>query len=224
MINRLHSVFFRPENGWDPVPAAHAERYAEGEWRAIDTTLVDRLETWLDGFAGKRVLDLGGGPGQYSVGFAVRGADVTWHDVSRRYLDIARAHARARRVAVEFSLGYMEEARRFLDRPFDLVFSRIAWSYCMSDAPFSRLVYGLVKPGGVGYVDTNTPAFVRDMSLRLRTVHWLNAALRIKVGHPYPPHGRIAHLFCRLPMERIEIDYARATNDRVLFRKARAEP
>lgn len=221
MINRLHSLFFRPENGWDPVPAAHAETYAAGEWRGVDTALVDRLETWLGGFGGTRVLDLGGGPGQYSVAFAARGADVVWHDVSRRYLDIASAHARAQGVEVAFSLGYMEEARRSLDRPFDLVFCRIAWSYCMSDAPFARLVYDLVKPGGVGYVDTNTPAFVRDMSLRLRAVHWLNASLWLKVGHPYPPHGRIARLFCRMPMERIEIDYARATNDRVLFRKAR---
>jgi SAM-dependent methyltransferase len=222
VINWLHSLLHRPESGWDPVPDAHADRYARTEWLSVDSALIDRLAQRLGGFEGRRILDLGGGPGQFAAAFAARGANVTWHDVSSRYLRIASDHAARLGLDIEFSLGYLEDARRLVDHPFDLVFCRIAWSYCRSDAPFARLVYDLVVPGGFGYVDTNTPAFVEDMSTRLRLTHWLNDRFSIKIGHPYPPRGRLAELFCRLPMERMEIDHSVATNDRILFQKARS--
>lgn len=219
MINALQKLFFRVERGWDPVPAAYAEAYAEACWRRPDEAVIDRLADWLGGLEGKRVLDLGGGPGHSSVAFARRGARVTWHDVSRNYLRIARERAAAAGVDIDFSLGHLEDAARFVDRPFDLVFCQLCWYYCMDDRAFARLIYALVRPGGAAYIDSNTPAFEGPVRGRRRLQYFLNNRLWIKVGHPHPPRGRIARLFLQYPLERMIVDHSAETNDRVFFVK-----
>ncbi len=223
MINRLHAQWHRPEQGWDPVPPGHAHQYAEGEWNlGVRETLLDELDAWVGGLQGKRVLDLGGGPGQYSVAFARRGADVTWHDVSATYRAIAQAKAQEAGVNICFSLGYMDEAPKCLNSPFDLVFNRICWNYGQTDHTFAQALFSLVKPGGVGYVDTPHSGWRRESlstTARLRT--WLNDVLAVKIGHPFPPHGRIARLFAAMPIETMRVDYSTPTNDRILFRRAR---
>src|SRR5260370_2957744 len=93
MINSLHALLHRPEHGWDPIATQYAEGYAARATRDLDSTLVDELDRRLGGVTGKTVLDLGGGPGQYSVAFASRGAHVTWHDISRNYQRIAAWNA-----------------------------------------------------------------------------------------------------------------------------------
>ena len=93
-INRFHAKFFRPENGWDPVPLIHAKKYADKKW--LDGTreeLLYKIDDWVGGISGKTVLDLGGGPGQYSVALAKMGAKVVWHDVSELYLNYAKDKA-----------------------------------------------------------------------------------------------------------------------------------
>jgi len=93
VINKIHARIYRPERGWDPVPADYAQQYAEAVWRQVDEAWLDVLARRIGGFEGKEVLDLGGGPGQYSVAFAKRGASVTWLDVSRNYMRIAQETA-----------------------------------------------------------------------------------------------------------------------------------
>lgn len=222
MINRLHARFHRPEKGWDPVPTAHAFQYAEKEWSGgVREHLLDELEGWVGGLAGKRVLDLGGGPGQYAVAFARRGAQVTWYDVSMTYRAFAENKARENQVEIDFLLGYMDEAPERLGAEFDLVFNRICCYYGRSDRSFARVLFSLVRPGGVVYIDTNHSGWRRESlshSARFRT--WLNDALAIKIGHPFPPHGRIAGLFSRFQLERMLIDYSAPTNDRLFFKRA----
>lgn len=227
MINWLFSELQRPERGWDPVPAEHAQEYGRAEWQSVNEHLLDQLEDWLGGLAGKRVLDLGGGPGHYSVAFARRGASVTWFDVSRNYQAMAQAKAAEMLVAdrVQFCLGYMDDASRLLPERYDLVFNRICWNYGRSDRAFADVVYQLVRPGGWGYIDATNTLFNADKlsaSARLRT--WLNAACSIKIGHPYPPRGRVATLLLREPMARLLVDYTSACNDRVLFEKSKETP
>lgn len=200
LVNELLSYLQRPEKGWDPISKHYAEAYAQREWRHVDETLIDRLEAWLGGFPGKRVLDLGGGPGHFSVAFAKRGAEVIWHDVSLNYLEIAKRHAASHGVRVGFSLGYMEEARKFRATPFDLVFNRVCWYYCMNDARFARLLYSLLKPGGVAYVETNVfTGYPRSPVRKIQ--QWLNNVVGYKIGHPFPPRGRVSKLFRRFPVE-----------------------
>lgn len=218
MINRLHSLFHRPEKGWDPVPSGHAESYAQAEWEHLNFKLIDELETAVGGFEGKRVLDLGGGPGQYAVAFAKRGAQVTWHDISRTYMDIVERSAAREGVKVELSLGYLEDARRLAATPFDFVFNRICWCYCMDDRQFAQLVYSLVKPGGAGYINSMTPVLQETHGSR-RICYTVNKYFGLKIGHPNPPHGRIADLLHRYPMQQMTIDYATSTNDKIFFVK-----
>lgn len=220
MINFLHGLLHRPARGWDPVPPEHARRYADLAWKDLNPALVDDVERRLGGLRDKRVLDLGGGPGQYSITFARRGARVTWHDVSRAYLDIARQRAAQAGVQVEFSLGYLEDARRLARAPFDLVFCRICWNYCRNDRAFARLVYRLTRPGGAAYIDTNTETFARPRGSR-RLAYALNGLIGWKIGHPYPPRGRLARLFRKFPLARLDEDYASELNDRLFLVKDR---
>jgi SAM-dependent methyltransferase len=221
MINRVHSWLHRPEKGWDPVSRDYANEYGTHEWSAgVQEDLVNRLELHLGGFEGKTVLDLGGGPGQYSVAFAKRGAAVTWFDVSRSYLDFAQEKGRESQVQIEFALGYMDDARKVLDRQFHLVFNRICWYYCISDGSFADVVYSLVRPAGWAYVDTNHSGVGRDSAnITARTRLWLNDVLGFKIGHPFPPRGRVAGLFRRYPTSLFVTDDT-PRNDRVLFQKA----
>jgi SAM-dependent methyltransferase len=220
-VNYLHSLLHRVERGWDPIPASYAQEYAARAWSETRPAVVERLEQKLGGLKGKRVLDLGGGPAQYSVLFAERGAVVTWHDVSREYEAIARSRAQAAGVNLNFSMGYLEAASRFEAEPFDLVFCRVCAYYSRSDRSFVRMLCSLVKPGGIGYIECNTPAFARPDGLR-KLQYWVNEHFYWKIGHPMPPHGRIAKLVQKYPMTSLALDYSSELIDIVTFVKPKA--
>jgi 2-polyprenyl-3-methyl-5-hydroxy-6-metoxy-1,4-benzoquinol methylase len=218
-VNYLHSLFHRVESGWDPISREYAQEYADFTASQRDVSLVESLELKLGGLRNRRVLDLGGGPGQYSVLFAQRGADVTWHDISRTYRDITEARANALGVQLRYSLGYLENAARLSSEPFDLVFCRVCWSYGRSDRRFARLVYSLVKPGGVGYIECNTPEFSKPSGVR-RLQYWLNEFTGWKIGHPMPPRGRIAKLIQGYPISSLSLNYSSPLLDVVEFWRA----
>jgi SAM-dependent methyltransferase len=217
--NFLHSVLHPVEKGWDPIPAEYATEYDQHAARESRPALVDILEEQIGGFSGKRVLDFGGGPGQYSILFAQRGANVTWHDVSRQYQAIAMTRAQNAGVKITYSLGYLEAAKRFQADPFDLVFCRVCWYYARSDRNFARLLYSLIKPGGMGYIECNTPAFSKPTGLR-KLQYWLNDYLWWKIGHPMPPRGRIEGLIQKYPVRTLNTDYSSEFLDVVSFRKS----
>jgi 2-polyprenyl-3-methyl-5-hydroxy-6-metoxy-1,4-benzoquinol methylase len=220
MINWLHSKLHRPERGWDPIPEAYAREYADLQWKYLDETPLGVVEEWIGGFAGKQVLDLGAGPGHFSGAIARRGARVTWYDVSAAYREIARQ--RTQGLSIEFSIGYLDEVLCLGEGRFDLVFNRICWYYCRSDAAFARIIWRMLRPGGVAYIDSNNGSFQRpSLSLQAALRTYLNSTLGWKIGHPMPPRGRIADLVLKRPVESVWIDYSRPENDRILFRKAR---
>lgn len=223
MFNQLHAKLRRPESGWDPVPASHAASYGQSEWNTINVGVLDELGQRIGGFEGKKVLDLGGGPGQFSVAMAQRGARVTWHDISRRYADMAAGKALENGVGgrITFSVGYLDEAPQLLSERFDLVFNRICWNYAFDDRSFALVVYELMRPGGWAYVDTTHSGFKRDeisTSARLRA--FINDHLGWKVGHPYPPRGRLERLFKALPHQQLLVDTQSPFNDRIWLQKA----
>jgi 2-polyprenyl-3-methyl-5-hydroxy-6-metoxy-1,4-benzoquinol methylase len=222
MINWLHSRFHKPSQGWDPIAPEWARDYSNNEWNSLNLSCIDEIECWLGGFGGKRILDLGGGPGQFSVAIARRGGMVTWHDVSKSYLDIARMRAADAGVEIRWSLGYLEDAERAFKAEFDLVFNRVCWYYCRNDYLFSRIIWNVLKKDGVCYIDTNNSYFRSDsLTAAARFRIWLNSYFWIKIGHPMPPRGRIAKLFLMRPLSKMLVDYDRLENDRVIFRKAR---
>jgi 2-polyprenyl-3-methyl-5-hydroxy-6-metoxy-1,4-benzoquinol methylase len=219
MINYLHSLVHRPESGWDPVPDAHIAGYTEHSRRNFDSGLVKMLNQRLGGLDGKRVLDLGGGHGLYSVAFAQHGADVTWHDISANYRAIAKGLAKEANVTIAFSTGYLEDAVCLVNRPYDLVFCRVCWCYCRGDRAFSETFWNLVKPGGAGYIETDitkraTGSFLRRAQVLAYSAFWF------KVGHPFPPRGRIAKLFRNRAVRHINEDYSNPALDKIFFIKS----
>ena len=226
MLNRIHSMFRRPERGWDPVSEKHVIDYARSIWeKGVDDNLLIKLEDTLGGLAGKKVLDLGGGPGHYSVALAKRGADVTWYDISTQYRQLALSKAQENDVSIVFELGYLDESRSRLKNTYDLVFCNICFYYGWSDRFLAHVIYDLVSPGGVGYIDTNNTDWAKKGRKGLDSVKTaLNSHLSLKIGHPFPPPGRLLHIFSGFPVERIEADYSSPGNDKVTFVKSRSAP
>ncbi len=206
MINQIHALLHRPEKGWDPIPDQYAAKYAQYAWDGFDPTLIEKLENRIGSFEGKQVLDIGGGPGQYSVAFAQRGANVTWHDISHNYKKIASKYADETRVKINFSIGYLEDIQNLNYQSFDFVFNRVCWCYCMSDRKFSRIIYNLLKPAGSGYIFTQSQPDP-NAGFATQIQYFLNNYLWWKIGHPWPPHGRVAQLFNSYPIERLIADY-----------------
>jgi 2-polyprenyl-3-methyl-5-hydroxy-6-metoxy-1,4-benzoquinol methylase len=217
MINKLQSLFYRPEKGWDPINSDQACQYSELARQQLNYTLLDQIDDWLGGIAGKRVLDLGGGPGHYSVAFAQRGAEVVWHDISHIYREIAMENAIQADVEINFSVGYLEEARRYQHMPFDLVFNRGCWYYCMNDKAFAKLIYALVAPTGAAYIDAPIEQHAR--SLKRKVLAGFNRHWGLKLNHLNPPHGRVAGLFNQYPIDYMFVDYQRGGNNKVFFKK-----
>jgi len=221
MINRLLAKRYRPEKGWDPIPMDYARAYADAEYAGFRPGLVKDLERVVGPLEEKRVLDLGGRPGHYSIDFARVGADVVWHDVSRNYESIAKAAAVDAGVSIHFSLGYLEDAAKFEDERFDLVFNRICWRYCQADSGFADLVYRLVAPGGAGYVDSHHADKAQKHGWSATAIMYrLNARFGIKIGHP-PPPGRITSLLRRNAVSSLSTEWSTEQNERVLFIKVR---
>lgn len=221
MINRIHAALHRPEKGWDPISPQYAEGYGDKEWKVIDESLVTRIGDLIGGFAGKKILDLGSGPGQYAIAFAIRGAEVTCHDVSRVYLGIAKNKAAEFNVSdhMKFSVGYLDEAPQILNQTYDLVFNRVCWYYGFDDWSFARSVFSLVRAGGLCFINTPHSKFnYSKLSTIARFRMWLNQKFSLKIGHPFPPHGRVARTFSNLPIAQMHIDYTDPHHDCIWFR------
>lgn len=205
MINRLHRLLHDPARGWDPIPASYAERYSISA--AADWTFIDWVEKWAGGFAGKRVADIGSGPGQYALEFARRGAHVTCVDVSRRYLEIARRTFLEAGREAEFILAYMDDVGELAPKQFDLIFSNVCWYYCLGDCSFAAsLLRALKKGGGVAIRVQNAASDVNTRSLR-RALYCVYKRFHWKVGHLFPPRGRVAYAFERQGTCTVTADY-----------------
>ena len=222
MINELHARLHRPEKGWDPIPPLHAQNYAAQEWNLAASGTVsqdlDDLENQIGKLSGKRVLDLGGGPGQYSIGMAERGAIVTWHDISAAYRTVVLAKAEAHHVTIETSLGYLEEAEKLNKNPFDIVFNRICWRYCMNDRRFAKIVYSLISPGGYGVIQEEYDEGIQGGKRKILIDFYRRTG--VKIGHLYPVKGVIVASLSRLPVQNLTEIYDKHKNGcDVIFRK-----
>lgn len=115
-------------------------------------TAIDSIVEWLDRnitLEGKRLCDLGCGPGLYGTRFAERGAEVTGVDFSRSSLDYAVAEAtRAGRSIRYLHADYLTDP---LPDDFDVV-ALIYYDFCvLSPAHRKNLlakIHEILKPGG----------------------------------------------------------------------------
>lgn len=113
---------------------------------------IDAIIDWIDSqidVAGKKVCDLGCGPGLYASRFAVRGADVTGIDFSRHSLDYAQAEAARTGTHIRYiHADYLEDE---LPTGFDVV-TLIYYDYCALSPEQRRSLLAhvrtMLKPGG----------------------------------------------------------------------------
>lgn len=222
MLNQILARVQNPHKGWDPIPLQYANEYAERSYQSLDLGIVDELEHFTGGLKNKSLADLGGGPGQYAIEFAKRGAKVTWIDVSRNYMNIARLKAEMAGVTLNFELSYMENARG----KYDILFNRVCWYYCQNDNQFMKIIYGLVNDGGHAYLilhDEGMLNRLKESSFARRFVarflYYLNDITGIKIGHPVPSLRRIKKLFAKYTFKKIFIEKRTDDTVYVLFQK-----
>lgn len=220
MINRLHRLLHDPQRGWDPIPNEYAEDYAANV-ASLDLNLVERLERQVGRFEGKHVADVGSGPGQYGLEFARRGAEVTCIDVSRRYLEIARRRFESAGQNAKFVLTYMDSIGRVAPGGFDVIFNNVCWYYCVGDHSFARSMMGATRPGGAILVCVQNAESHKNASRGRRVLYSLHRWMHWKVGHLFPPRGRVEEAFRSIRGCDVSADYTDRDFDIVMVRKSR---
>lgn len=96
----------------------------EGEWNRIagrpEFILTCRM---LDRYIkpGETILDVGGGPGRYSIYLAKKGCNVTLLDLSPENVKFAATHATEQKLVIKTEAGDAREADKIIDGQFDHV-------------------------------------------------------------------------------------------------------
>ena len=129
---------------------------------------IDGFVGWLDQrlpVAGRKVMDLGCGPGLYALRLAQRGAQVTGIDFSKNSIAYARDTAAAAGLAIDYRIAnYLEDE---LPGGQDLVIM-IYGDYCaMAPDQRARLlqrVRATLAPGGCFVFDVFSPGQMHDLS------------------------------------------------------------
>ncbi len=135
-----------------------AAEYDEHASVAPYNALYDRPATLdlIGDVAGRRVLDVGCGPGIYVVELARRGADVVGCDASPRMIDLARARvgdeADLRVHSLEEPLDWLE------DRSIDVAVSALVYHYINDRPCFLREMHRVLRPDGALVISTHHPA------------------------------------------------------------------
>ena len=140
----------------------------------------------------------------------------------RNYLKIAQIKSLENGVTMNFSLGYMEEAKG----KFDFVFNRNCWYYCMSDRVFAEIVYNLVKKNGYAYLIIPNEQFLKNrvkkvsffVKIILLSAFYVNDLFNVKLGHAQPSQKKLERIFRTFDFDFLSIDVVRNSTI-VKFRK-----
>lgn len=119
---------------FDRAKREDSEKFAMSYWE---------FESWC----GKKVLDIGCGPGWVAIQYAVGGADVDAIDLTPRAVAIAQAHAQIAGVSPRIAVGNAE-ALHFPDASFDLVVSSGVLHHTPDTPTAFRESYRVLKAGG----------------------------------------------------------------------------
>lgn len=104
-------------------------------------------------FAGLRLLDIGCGGGLLSEPMARLGADVTGADAAARNIAVARSHAQAAGLAIDYRVTTAEELAAAGER-FDAVLALEIVEHVASPQAFLDACAALARPGGLVIVST----------------------------------------------------------------------
>lgn len=130
-----------------------------GEYEAIASQLEPAARSVLNSLesvAGRRLLDIGCGTGNGALLAARHGARVVGIDPAPRLLDVARAHARAEKLSVDFVSGTAEKLP-FDDNSFDDVLSIFALIFTPDPHESVNEIRRVLVPGGRVAISTWLP-------------------------------------------------------------------
>jgi 2-polyprenyl-3-methyl-5-hydroxy-6-metoxy-1,4-benzoquinol methylase len=130
----------------------------QGEWNRIadrpefllTCRILDRYIKPVD-----KVLDIGGGPGRYSLWFAEKGCDVTLLDLSGANVAFAKERAVERGLKIQTVSGDAREADRLVCGKFDHILLMGPMYHLLEEADRITAVnaaLNLLKPGGTIYI------------------------------------------------------------------------
>jgi 2-polyprenyl-3-methyl-5-hydroxy-6-metoxy-1,4-benzoquinol methylase len=212
MFNILLSKFQNPKRGFDPISKQYAKRYFEDTYRLkgrIDKNLLALLKKIVD-IKGKRVVDLGAGPGQYTLLLAKEGAEVHYHDISHNFVKLAIEKADQEGYSFTHTIDYIDHVKG----PYDIIFNRGAFNYCFDDKKFVDILHTQLNKGGIYFgilVNENqvfstkkVPLFSKKTLLYIQ--FWLNDVLNIKLGHPFTSKQKIKKIFKASPFEILQLE------------------
>ncbi|HML18911.1 MAG TPA: methyltransferase domain-containing protein [Bryobacteraceae bacterium] len=125
-----------------------------------------------------KVLEIAPGPGYFSIELAKRGAfPITGLDISRTFVELARARAAQERVSVDFRQGNAS-AMPFADGTFDYTLCRAAFKNFSEPVKAIEEMYRVLKPGGRAVIiDLKKDASVKEINAYIDAagVGWFNA-------------------------------------------------
>ena len=101
---------------------------------------------------GDKILDIGGGPGHYSIHYARKGHDVTLFDLSSENVRFAKKKARQFGVKINAEQGDAMDLSRFPDNSFDVVFLMGPLYHLMTEKNRKKALTEatrVLKPGGL---------------------------------------------------------------------------
>ena len=212
MFNYLRAKFQNPNKGFDPISKQYAVSYFEDTYRLagrIDKNLLDLLKSTTE-LNGKKVIDLGAGPGQYTLLLAKEGADVHYHDISHNFVKLAIEKAAEEGYSFTHTIDYIDH----ISGPYDIIFNRGAFNYCFDDKTFVDILYNQLNQGGIYFgilVNENqvfstkkVPLFSKKTLLYIQ--FWLNDIFNIKLGHPFTSKRKIKKIFEASPFEILRLE------------------
>lgn len=130
--------------------------------------------------AGSRILEVAPGPGDLAIALAKSGQySVVGLDISKTFIDIARAKAREAGVAVDFRYGNASDMP-FEANTFDYLVCRAAFKNFTQPVEAIREMYRVLKPGGAAVIfDLRGDATPEDISKHVESMglsrinHWM---------------------------------------------------
>ena len=133
----------------------HYNTYVEREWHRLESRpeflLTCRmLNRYIK--PGDKVLDIGGGPGRYSIHLAEKGCDVTLLDLSPECVKFAQEKAMEKKLCLRAIEGDAREANKLINEKFDHVLLMGPLYHLLQETDRVKAVtasVNLLKPGGV---------------------------------------------------------------------------
>jgi 2-polyprenyl-6-hydroxyphenyl methylase/3-demethylubiquinone-9 3-methyltransferase len=151
-FDEIAAEWWDPQGPMAPLHRMHPTRM---EWviTSICATLARETNVPLP-LAGLRILDVGCGAGLVAESLAKAGAEVTGLDAAAEALGVARQHAEAGGLTIDYRNGTPESLLAQGIAPFDVVTALEVVEHVTDRAAFCTGLAGLAKPAGLVVLST----------------------------------------------------------------------